>query len=191
MELLSLYKKCLSELLLTERPTSVMKKVIDTIHSPNERVYIYDVNKNYASLFLSDEMYTVYLYPDLTCSLLKPPSLSTIPHWSTYITKNTNNVSIDIELSSNILKETKEFVQEPFKPDSPNSMDGPDFGTDFGKEFDFSFEPIKQPVKPIKKLKNAVNKLIDNKLIDKKLTDNKLTDKKLTDKKLMKRPTWK
>ena len=179
MELLSLYKKCLSELLQMERPTSVMKKVIDTIHSPNERVYIYDVNKNYASLFLSDEMYTVYLYPDLKCSLLKPPSPSTIPHWSTYITKNTNNVSIDIELSSDILKETKE---EPFKPDSPNSMDGPDFGTDFGKEFDFSFEPIK----PIKKLKNAVNKIIDKKLID-----NKLIDKKLIDKKLMKRPTWK
>ena len=158
-----------------------MKKVIDTIHSPNERVYIYDVNKNYASLFLSDEMYTVYLYPDLKCSLLKPPSPSTIPHWSTYITKNTNvsvsnvfNVFIDIELSSDIIKETKE---EPFKPDSPNSMDGPDFGTDFGKEFDFSFEPIK----PIKKLKNEVNKLIDKKLIDKKLID----------KKLMKRPTWK
>ena len=160
MELIPFYKKCLSDILQIKNPNSLMKKIIDTIHSTNERIYIYDVNKNYASLFLSNEIYTVYLYPDLTCSLLQPPSKSTIPHWSTYITHHTKEPlelkieSILVDLQESYKKDTPELI---LKPQSP---DGPDFGTDFGKEFDFTFEPIKnETVKPIQKLKTAVKKL--------------------------------
>jgi hypothetical protein len=108
-ELISFYNKCLSELLLVEYPTSLMKKVIRTIQSPEERVYMYEVTKHYATLFLSDEMCTVYLYPDLTCSLLKPPPKPTIPHWRSYIyqaNKNANNTKpIDIKWLYKILEE--------------------------------------------------------------------------------------
>lgn len=110
MDLISFYKKCLSELLLVEHPTSLMKKVINTIKSSEEHIYMYDVTKQYASLFLSDEMCTMYLYPDLTCSLLKPPQNPTIPHWSKYII-NTNHITkptpiiIDINLLYDILEE--------------------------------------------------------------------------------------
>jgi hypothetical protein len=169
MELISFYKKCLSDILQIKHPNSLMKKIIDTIHSTNERIYIYDVNKNYASLFLSNEIYTVYLYPDLTCSLLQPPSRSTIPHWSTYITHHTKE---PLELKIEFLDELqesykKDTINEPLKIESilkpfkkPQSPNGPDFGADFEKEFDFTFEPIKkETVKPIQKLKTVVKKL--------------------------------
>ena len=45
MELIPFYKKCLSDILQIKNPNSLMKKIIDTIHSTNERIYIYDVNK--------------------------------------------------------------------------------------------------------------------------------------------------
>lgn len=102
---ITFYKKCLSDLLKVKNPTYVMKKVIHTIITPNESIYIYDLNQYYATLFLSDEMCTVYLYPDLRCSLLTPPSISTIPHWSTYMTHNTYK-PIDTDWLYDILNQT-------------------------------------------------------------------------------------
>lgn len=136
MDLISFYKKCLSDLLLVERPTSIMQKVIDTIQSSEERIYMYDVTKRYATLFLSGEMRTVYLYPDLTCSLLKPPPKPTIPHWSNYMYSNHTNHTLDIKWLYDILQ------QEPvYKKDK-------EIVEDFINGTPYTVEPEQDPYEP-------------------------------------------
>lgn len=177
MDLIYFYKKCLSELLLVEHPTSLMKKVINTIKSREEHIYMYDVTKQYASLFLSDEMCTIYLYPDLTCSLLKPPQNQTIPHWSKYII-NTNHVTkptpiiIDINLLYDILeqdpdeKEKKDNeMLEYFIKDTPcfcESINDSLYDTkDPIKDIKDIYEPIKDIYEPVHDLYEPISKSKD------------------------------
>jgi len=71
--MISFYQKKLQELHTIPNPTMLMKRIITTMNTPNECVYIYEANPYYASLFLSNETGTIYLYPSLQCSLLPPP----------------------------------------------------------------------------------------------------------------------
>ena len=157
MELIVFYKKRLSELTQHTNPTDLMKRVINTLQNPTEIVSIYDINQYYATLFLSDELCTVYFYPDFTCSLLKPPKNS-IPHWSKYIdyidTKPTTDM--DIEWLNQILQQEpvndKEILENyingvPFyepnceyeRKEQPSPDFGPELGLDYN-EFDFTFD---------------------------------------------------
>lgn len=79
------YQSRLIDLLRVSNPTRLMKRVIDTLESNTEKVYIYDTNTTYASLFLSDDTRTIYFYPNLQCSLLKPPDKPFTPHWNIWI----------------------------------------------------------------------------------------------------------
>ena len=79
------YQERLSKLVHVPNPTSLMKRVIDTLQSPTEKVYIYDIKPSYASLFLSDDTSSIYFYPNLECSRLKPPDTHYTPHWNMWI----------------------------------------------------------------------------------------------------------
>ncbi len=79
------YQSRLIDLLSVSNPTRLMKRVIDTLESNTEKVYIYDTNPTYAHLFLSDDTRTIYFYPNLQCSLLKPPDKPLTPHWNIWI----------------------------------------------------------------------------------------------------------
>ena len=162
MELIVFYKKRLSELTQHTNPTDLMKRVINTLQNPTEIVSIYDINPYYATLFLSDELCTVYFYPDFTCSLLKPPKNS-IPHWSRYIDyiDSKPTMDMDIEWLNQILQQEpvndKEILENyingvPFyepncefeKKEQPSPDFGPDLGIDYN-EFDFTFDIQSQP----------------------------------------------
>jgi hypothetical protein len=71
--MISFYQKKLQELHTIPNPTVLMKRIITTMNTPNECVYIYEATLSYASLFLSNETGTIYFYPSLQCSLLPPP----------------------------------------------------------------------------------------------------------------------
>ena len=57
--------------------SSLMKRLKSILSKySTDKIIIYDVQDNYATLFLTDKEDTLYFYKNLTCSLLRPPSSS-------------------------------------------------------------------------------------------------------------------
>lgn len=91
--MISFYQKKVQELHTIPNPTMLMKRIITTMNTPNECVYIYEATPTYASLFLSNETGTIYFYPSLQCSLLPPPTSFIINKKQKH--KEENNISLD------------------------------------------------------------------------------------------------
>jgi hypothetical protein len=105
---LSFYQERLTQLMQVPNPSFLMKRVIDTLRSDTEKVYIYDLHPSYASLFLSDDTRSIYFYPNLECSLLKPPEEHYTPHWNKWI--DTSNAPVlDLEWIHSILNKGREL----------------------------------------------------------------------------------
>ena len=104
---LSFYQERLNQLMNVPKPTFLMKRVIDTLLSDSEKVYIYDLHPSYASLFLSDDTRSIYFYPNLECSLLKPPDAHYTPHWNKWIDVS-NAPVLDLEWIHSILNKGRE-----------------------------------------------------------------------------------
>jgi len=108
---LSFYQERLTQLMNVPNPSFLMKRVIDTLRSDTEKVYIYDLHPSYASLFLSDDTRSIYFYPNLECSLLKPPDEHYTPHWNKWI--DTSNAPVlDLEWIHSILNMNAKERQE-------------------------------------------------------------------------------
>ena len=96
------YQELLKQLINVPNPTCLMKRIIHTLQSDTEKVYIYDMNPTYASLFLSDDTRSIYFYPNLDCSRLKPPDEHYTPHWSRWI-DTSNAPKLDLAWIHSIL----------------------------------------------------------------------------------------
>ncbi len=99
---LSFYQELLKQLIHVPNPTCLMKRIINTLQSDTEKVYIYDINPTYASLFLSDDTSSIYFYTNLECSRLKPPDEHYTPHWSKWI-DTSNAPKLDLAWIHSIL----------------------------------------------------------------------------------------
>ncbi len=96
------YQERLKQLIDAPHPTSLMKRIIDTLQSDTEKVYIYEINPTYASLFLSDDTRSIYFYPNFYCSRLKPPDEHYTPHWNKWI-DTSNAPQLDLAWIHSIL----------------------------------------------------------------------------------------
>lgn len=96
------YQERLKQLIDVPHPTFLMKRIIDTLQSDTEKVYIYDLNPTYASLFLSDDTRSIYFYPNFYCSRLKPPDEHYTPHWNKWI-DTSNAPQLDLAWIHSIL----------------------------------------------------------------------------------------
>ena len=101
----------LQELLVLDETlcTSLMKQVRNVLLSTHcDRVIIYDVTSDYASLFLTNQQGTIYFYKNLQCSKVKPitkrftTSLSSIVNQFTSI--KTKSLSFNSKWITNILE---------------------------------------------------------------------------------------
>jgi hypothetical protein len=114
---LSFYQERLIQLMQVPNPSFLMKRVIDTLRSDTEKVYIYELHPGYASLFLSDDTRSIYFYPNLECSLLKPPDEHYTPDWKKWI-DTTNAPVLDLEWIRSILQTntTERHDSDDFSP---------------------------------------------------------------------------
>lgn len=84
--------------------TLLMKCVRNTLISTTDRVIVYEILPNYASLFLTNEEGTIFFYNNLQCSKIRPPVTSTIRSLSFFFTHHTkHNPVLDIEWITTIL----------------------------------------------------------------------------------------
>jgi len=78
--------------------TSLMKRVRNTLKSTTNRVIVYEIVANYASLFLTNEEGTIFFYKNLQCSKIRPPVTSTIRPLSFFFTHHPkHNPVLDLE----------------------------------------------------------------------------------------------
>ena len=143
---LSFYQERLNQLMNVPKPTFLMKRVIDTLRSDTEKVYIYDLHPSYASLFLSDDTRSIYFYPNLECSLLKPPTEHYTPHWNKWI-DTTHAPVLDLEWIHSILNKGRE--SDVTVPNVTNVTNVPK--TDSKSQFDLT-DSCAMPVIVIKKI---------------------------------------